>query len=195
MPKAENKSWSSLHLPPSHGILNLMNRHQFFSNRTSPQELRSLPHLICIRRTLGLVLEKLSRFFPLVNDRRKREKETALAGGDLLHRRNRSQRLVAHPVFPADRLLLARREILLLGLLGFAALALGCELWFEQGWHWACGGCAQDWWGVWGFWGFAVWDWWGLLVVVGRHCDWFVVEDGVVEEAFVGVVEGRRELW
>jgi hypothetical protein len=66
MPKAENKSWSSLHLPPSHGILNLMNRHQFFSNRTSPQELRSLPHLICIRRTLGLVLEKLSRFFPLV---------------------------------------------------------------------------------------------------------------------------------
>ena len=58
----------------------------------------------------------------------KREEKATLAGGDLLHRRNRRLRLVAHPVFPADRLLLARRELLFRRLLGFTALALGCEL-------------------------------------------------------------------
>ena len=30
---------------------------------------------------------------------------------------------------------------------------------------------------------------------MGRHCDCFVVEDGGVVEAFVGVVEGCWELW
>lgn len=48
---------------------------------------------------------------------------------NLLHRGDRGQSLVAHPVLPSDRLLLARRELLLLRL----ALALGRELRFEQG--------------------------------------------------------------